>query len=125
MVKDKSLTVMTANKQKIISEVACPEVTWIMQVHKFKYGFWVIQLVKYDMILGVDWMKQFSPMIFDFVHTTVEFHYGDSHIILKGGQTPGSTKGNFCKRMGQTGKHEGSVMFLFMEVDPEERTPPI
>lgn len=41
----------------------------------------VSQLGGYAMILGVDWRKQFSLMIFDFFHATVEFHYGDSHII--------------------------------------------
>lgn len=32
----------------------------------------------------IDWMKQFSPMIFVFVEATVTFHYSDSLIVFKG-----------------------------------------
>lgn len=39
------------------------------------------------MILRVDWMKQFNPMIFYFVHATVKFHYGDLLIVLEGRET--------------------------------------
>lgn len=71
VVSSKPLTVMVANGQKISTHLKCSDVTWTMQGYKFTYNFRIMSLEVYDMILGVDWMKQFGPMIFDFLHAMV------------------------------------------------------
>lgn len=38
----------------------------------------------YDMILCVDWVKQYGPMIFDFANSLVKFNFEDMDIILQG-----------------------------------------
>lgn len=38
------------------------------------------------MVLGVDWMRQFSPVVMDFNAMTVSFQWKWQNITLKGGQ---------------------------------------
>lgn len=70
-------------------------------------------------------MKQFSPIVFDFVHATVEFHHGNSLIILKGGGLLGQLKETSAKNQGKQKKNiAGSTMFLIMKIDLKEKTTP-
>ena len=39
-----------------------------------------------DMVLGVDWMKKFSPLTFDFNDLSMTFQKDGKTVTLKGGQ---------------------------------------
>lgn len=46
----------------------------------------MIELGGYAMILKVDWMGQYSPMVFDFARATLKFNYEDMEVALNGVQ---------------------------------------
>nr|XP_027064416.1 uncharacterized protein LOC113690623 [Coffea arabica] len=60
--------VTLADGTDITSGAICPRVTWIIQENQFQFDLKVMELGGWDIILGVDWMYQFSPITFDF-HT--------------------------------------------------------
>ena len=35
---------------------------WTIEQVTFVTDFWVLQLTSYDLIVGMDWLEQFSPM---------------------------------------------------------------
>lgn len=53
------------------------------------------------MILGVDCIKQFSPMISGLVQATIKFNYGDLLIIFKGDDTCGKLTTNIKEATAQ------------------------
>lgn len=55
-----------------------------MQGHKFVHGVHVLDLEPYDLILGVDWMKSYSPMTFDFRELKLTFVKEGQRILLQG-----------------------------------------
>nr|XP_027071740.1 uncharacterized protein LOC113696535 [Coffea arabica] len=63
-----SFTVTLANGTDITSGAACPKVAWRIQDYQFQFDMKIMELGSWDIILGVDWMCQFSPITFDF-HT--------------------------------------------------------
>lgn len=71
------------------------------------------------MILGVDWVKQFSPLVFDFIYSTITFYYEDLIIVLKDddkeqgklASLPESTSRKLLSREQQI---EGGAVFLVM-----------
>lgn len=75
------------------------------------------------MILGVDQMKHFNPIIFDFVNSIVQFHYGDLLIYLRGNvKTDGLkrlTGAGAQKFVQQSKVVEGGTSFLVIETKAE------
>lgn len=65
------------------SKIECPKVRREMQGCNCN-GFRGIKMGVYDMILCVDWVKQYGPMIFDFANSLVKFNFEDMDIILQG-----------------------------------------
>lgn len=55
-----------------------------MQGHIFKSDFELIMLGGYDIILGMDWLTQHSPMQIDWGQKWIEFHYNQQLIRLLG-----------------------------------------
>lgn len=70
--------------------------------YKFYYSFQVIGLDKYGMILEVGWMKQFDTIVFNFINSTMKFHYSDLLIVHKGRDiqdNPSSLKGSVAQNL--------------------------
>ena len=57
----------------------------MMQGHLFSYDLRVLLIRGSDMVLGVDWMKAYSLLVFGFNEMTVSFQKDSQQIILKGG----------------------------------------
>ncbi|KAE8701941.1 hypothetical protein F3Y22_tig00110503pilonHSYRG00217 [Hibiscus syriacus] len=57
-----------------------------MQGHSFIHDFRLLQLGGSDMVLGVDWMKMFSPILMDFNNMTLSFVHKGEQIIIQGQQ---------------------------------------
>ena len=57
---------------------------WEMQGHNFTQNVYVLDLEPYDLILGVDWMKHYSPMTFDFKELTLSFDKEGETVLLQG-----------------------------------------
>lgn len=57
---------------------------WGVQGHTFVTTFKIISLGSYDIILGMDWLQQFSPMQVHWQDKGLQFKKGDQLITLKG-----------------------------------------
>jgi hypothetical protein len=65
-------TVQVAGGGTLHSEAFIPECAFTIGTHKFSHNFRVLSLPGHDIVLGCDWMKQFSPVSFHFLKQ--EFH---------------------------------------------------
>ncbi|XP_026410718.1 uncharacterized protein LOC113305942 [Papaver somniferum] len=79
-----SLLVVVDNGNKLVSDAKCPSFKWQMQGHDFQFDMQLLTLGGCDMVLGVDWMRGMSPMIFDFNKSTAEFSKNGQNIKLQG-----------------------------------------
>ncbi|XP_027171876.1 uncharacterized protein LOC113771497 [Coffea eugenioides] len=61
-----------------------PRMQWDMQDHKFTHDVFVLDLEPYDLILGVDWMKSYSPITFDFKKLHLSFEKEGEQVVLRG-----------------------------------------
>ncbi|XP_027093589.2 uncharacterized protein [Coffea arabica] len=61
-----------------------PQMKWEIQGHQFEHDVYVLNLEPYDMIIGVDWMKKFSPLTFDFKALQITFDNQGEQVLLKG-----------------------------------------
>lgn len=55
-----------ADGSGVTSYAICPKVSWRIQKYHFTYDLKIMELGGLDIILGVDWMFQFSPVVFYF-----------------------------------------------------------
>ncbi|XP_027166158.1 uncharacterized protein LOC113766138 [Coffea eugenioides] len=61
-----------------------PGMQWDMQGHTFTHDVFVLDLEPYDLILGVDWMKSYSPITFDFKTLHLSFEKEGEQVVLRG-----------------------------------------
>nr|XP_027120660.1 uncharacterized protein LOC113737665 [Coffea arabica] len=64
-------SVVFGNGACVTSKAICPKVVWGINQHRFCYDLKVMDLSGWDIVLGVDWMTQFSPITFDFHKLTI------------------------------------------------------
>lgn len=55
-----------------------------MQNHRFIANIRVLKLAGCQMVLGVDWLKDFGHVTFDFKNLTLQFNHQGKTILLKG-----------------------------------------
>ena len=65
------VNVAVADGRNMAVSLKCNGCRWEMQQHQFQFDFRVLELGAYDLILGVDWMKAYSPITFDFPRNQV------------------------------------------------------
>ncbi|KAL4384039.1 hypothetical protein GQ457_15G021620 [Hibiscus cannabinus] len=92
LVKTDPLTITVANGEKLFSLAKSNQLVWKMQGYQFEHDFRVLQLGGCDMVLGVDWMKKYSPVMMDFNEMTLSFQHGPQYITLHGGKKLPSVK---------------------------------
>lgn len=63
---------------------AVPQMKWEMQGYEFAHDVFVLPLEPYDLIIGVDWMKGYSPMTFDFKKLNLTFDNQGEKVLLQG-----------------------------------------
>jgi hypothetical protein len=78
------LTVRVANGQTIISDEVVPCIEWWIQGHTFSTDVRVLHLGAYDMILGMDWLEEHSPMQCDWSKKSMSFNHNGKFITLQG-----------------------------------------
>ncbi|KAL4346959.1 hypothetical protein GQ457_17G027670 [Hibiscus cannabinus] len=61
------------------------QLMWKMHGHTFEHDFRVLSMGGSDMVLGVDWMRRYSPISMDFNNMTLSFQKDGEQIVLKGG----------------------------------------
>nr|XP_027093534.1 uncharacterized protein LOC113713927 [Coffea arabica] len=82
--KHRPFKVKIADGKELHCDQWIPGMQWDMQGHTFTQDVFVMDLEPYDMILGVDWMKSYSPITFDFKRLNLSFEKGGEHVVLKG-----------------------------------------
>lgn len=78
-----SVTVTVANGDKLHSTATCNPLTWVMQGMECQFQMRVLKLGGSDMVLGVDWLSQFNPVVFDFQRSSIKFSYQGMEVELK------------------------------------------
>ncbi|XP_071906018.1 uncharacterized protein [Coffea arabica] len=61
-----------------------PQMKWEIQGHQFVHDVFVLELEPYDIIIGVDWMKKYSPLTFDFRALQITFDREGEQVLLQG-----------------------------------------
>lgn len=63
-----------------------PELAWGMQSYSFTHSVFVMAAETYDMVLGVDWMRRYSPITIDFKALQSSFDFKGQTVKLQGGR---------------------------------------
>jgi hypothetical protein len=61
-----------------------PQASWDIQGVQFSADMKILPLAHYDMILGYDWLLQFSPMKIHWKEKWLRIPYGNSTMVLHG-----------------------------------------
>ena len=80
----KPLKVQIADGGELVCSQVIPNCSWWTQGHNFSNDFKLIPLGGYDIILGMDWLEQYSPMKIDWVNKWVEFQYQNQWLRVLG-----------------------------------------
>lgn len=78
------ITVTVADGGKTMSKEMVENSVWKCQGQVFQTELRVFGLSGYDIILGMDWLSEFSPMWIDWKKKIIQFRYGVKRITLKG-----------------------------------------
>lgn len=72
------------NSHKVTNEGECAGVQWRMQNYEICYNLIIFSLSNCDMILGMNWMKMYNPIIFDFAESNKSSKLEGKKITLPG-----------------------------------------
>jgi hypothetical protein len=78
------VTVAVANGQKMMSSQEVKEFIWLSQGHTFSTAVRVLPLKCYDLVLGMDWLENHSPMWIHWIRKCMRFTYQGKRISLHG-----------------------------------------
>lgn len=73
-----------ADGSPMISNRMIPKLTWFMQGHSFAYDTRVLPLKCYDMILGADWLEDYTPTWVHWKKKLMRFPHNGRRIQLQG-----------------------------------------
>jgi len=76
--------VTAANGAKLPSSQMVPQISWYSQGHTFSTTARVLDLSHYDIILGMDWLEQHSPMWVDWKRKKMRFTHKGKRITISG-----------------------------------------
>ena len=94
-----TLSVTVANGNKVISQSSCLGFCWEMNGEEFVADLRLLKLGGCDAVLGVDWMKEVSPISFDFNKMEVTFEKEGWRKTLVGSHKVGVCKMISRKRL--------------------------
>jgi hypothetical protein len=81
---DTPLSVRVANGNVLLCSVELPNAEWSVQGVTFSSTFKVLPLPFYDIILGMDWLENLSPMTVDWKHKWLSVPLAGSTVLLQG-----------------------------------------
>lgn len=73
-----------ADGSSVRSQAICRQVQWVIPQYEFTFDLRIMKLGGWDIILGVDWMYQFSPISFDFKQLKITLSNDKETILLEG-----------------------------------------
>lgn len=105
-----TLSVTVANGEQILSQTVCQGMKWNMQGQEYAFDLRVLTVVGYDIVLGVDWMIMYNPLLFDFVGMTLTFNRDGNEVKLQGIQDQGELHCVSGKKMTRLIKEGGALL---------------
>ncbi|XP_039044703.1 uncharacterized protein LOC120184271 [Hibiscus syriacus] len=126
MVSTQPLAIIVANGEKVFSSAKSNQVSWTMKRFHFNHNFRILQLGGSDMVLGVDWMKQFSSVLMVCKDMTLSFQKDGKLMIIQGQTTMGNWKSITGNRMQKMTAKDSSLMdeLYVLDVDRVASTVP-
>lgn len=82
------LTVQVANGNQLLSDTEFINCSWSVQNCEFQSNLKVLPLPHYDLIVGMDWLEQFSSMQIHWCHKWMHIPYQGQFVRLKGELPP-------------------------------------
>lgn len=79
-----ALTVQVANGDKVTCSKQMLQAKWYVDAYSFNSDLKVLPLSSYDMIIGMDWLEQCSPMKVHWKNKWLVLPYSGSSIVLHG-----------------------------------------
>jgi len=73
MLETTLLLIMIANGCRMVSYYKCKEFRWMMEGYEFAMDLRILKLGGCHIVLGVDWIRTVSPLVFDFNTLEVTF----------------------------------------------------
>ncbi|XP_068645177.1 uncharacterized protein [Aristolochia californica] len=70
------LFVAVANGAKLTSVGVCSAIPFVIDGHTLTADFLVIPLAGFDLVLGIKWLQQLGPILWDFQSLTMNFTQG-------------------------------------------------
>lgn len=99
------LRVLVRNGSILNCDQLCPDTSLSLQGHHFSVSFHLLPISGADAVLGIEWLKQFGPVVTDYTSLVMKFHHlGQAieiHADVTNGPEPVSTAQ--VKRFIQTG----------------------
>lgn len=80
----KALDVIVANGARLHSLGRCNNLKWQSQGHQLETDFHLLPLKEYDMVLGIQWLRTFGPILWDFEKLLMSFKINGIEVQLKG-----------------------------------------
>lgn len=77
-------SVKIANGQLLYCTTAIPSCKFIIEGHHFHHDLKILHLDSYDLILGMDWLEQYSPMSIHWKSKWISLPYQGTTIVLQG-----------------------------------------
>lgn len=118
-----------ANGEKLVCDAVCKKFSYKVQGQEFTTDLSVLTLGGCEIVLGADWLRQFSPVTFDFRELKITINKEGQRIMLHGKVEEGTIKMITGKAMNKlmSKSNEGMMGYLFLmenrdqnsEVDPE------
>lgn len=98
------MRVMIGNGNTIDCDKKCPKVPIIIQGYTFSVDLFRLPIGGADMVLGVQWLKQLSPLRTDYSLLTMTFTYNDMLISLHANvpMHPSPASAQQVRRLAQT-----------------------
>nr|CAD1835735.1 unnamed protein product [Ananas comosus var. bracteatus] len=84
MVAATPLAVTVADGHKVMSKLKCASFQWTMQGEPYQAELRVIRLDGSSMILGIDWLRAYGQVTFDYSDNSVSFNKEGKQTVLKG-----------------------------------------
>jgi hypothetical protein len=78
------MSVNVANGALIPCNAQVQNFQWWIQGHTFEVDAKIIEMEAYDLVLGMDWLERFRPMVCDWLEKWIEFQHNNTIVRLRG-----------------------------------------
>jgi Retroviral aspartyl protease len=83
VIETELMVVMLAEGTRVVTDSKCVNLKYSLQGHEFCDDVRVLGIKSYDMILGIDWLRQHRPMNIDWLEQWVSFQYKGKVVKLE------------------------------------------